>query len=168
MGRDRSWGLARGTFSRPANLIATERAGAQLGSVKKPDPRHSDAARAMIANVALLSGQLDARMTAFETSIAAGGALPPIGLRSTDLQKELAALETLNATARSEAEEEFLKAGDWEAKGILARQAGRDDLAAQATRRAAEHRATGSALRTEVEDTEAALKEFRRILAKRP
>ena len=124
-----------------------------------------DPARASVANFELLSGKLDRLMSDWERAIANGGTGTPTGSRTADVQEQLAAVEKECAEMRSEAETELKVAADWAAKGVMARRAGRDDLDAQAMRRAEEHRAAGVTLQVEVDALDKALDQLRRLAA---
>jgi hypothetical protein len=125
------------------------------------DMRESAARTATTA--ALLSGQVDGLIAAWERTIAsaqAGASGPAGGAPSADpaaalaeLEHQLGAMDRELAELREQADGEARLAGEWQGRAMIAVRDGRDDMARSAVRRQQEHRDAADALDAEVEAT---------------
>jgi len=127
------------------------------------------------ATAALLSGQLDGLLAAWEHSIEAdrvAGHHDPLSLVPTEpteaivtLERELVTLEYEIDLLRGQADAETRRAREWEENAALALREARIDLAKDAARHVEEHRAAAEALTAEVSATTDVADLYRRSLS---
>lgn len=116
--------------------------------------RSNESARDIAKTAALLSGQLDGLMSAWERSISE--TTPDSGMKGainvSELELELTSLEGATAAARTAAEAHSKQADAWDAKARSATHSGQKHLADVAIQRANEHREAGRELRLEADE----------------
>jgi hypothetical protein len=128
-----------------------------------------------LTTAALLSGQLDGLMAAWERTIETEGALvssvdihlpptePEAAIRT--LERELAALEQEVTRLNRQADAESQQVLSWEVRAMLAEREARIELASVASRRVSEHRAAAAALALEAAATTEAADAFRNAIS---
>ena len=136
--------------------------------------KHRSASQA-VTTAALLSGQLDGLMVAWERAIKTDRSVVPTtrpNLAATEptvaiarLERELVTLESEMKRLRTQADDEARRALEWDGRAMLAARDARMDLAKDASRHAEEHRAAAEALAAEVNATGEAADSFRRALS---
>ena len=125
--------------------------------------RSYESAGDIAKTAALLSGQLDGLMSAWERSISE--TTPESGMKGainvSELERELTSLEGATAAARTAAEAHSKQADAWDAKARFATHEGRKDLADVAIQRANEHREAGREFRVEADEMDKVGQELR-------
>ena len=136
--------------------------------------KHRSASQA-VTTTALLSGQLDGLLAAWERSIETERSsvrnTPPdlVPIERTAaiarVERELATLELEMTRLRTQADVEARRALEWDGRAMLAAREARADLAEHASRHAEAHRLAAEALAAEVSATGEAADSFRRALS---
>jgi hypothetical protein len=123
----------------------------------------NESARDIATTAALLSGQLDGLMSAWERSISETTPEPGRtgAINISELERELSSLDAATAAARTAAEAHSKQADAWDAKARVATHDGRKDLADVAIQRANEHREAGRELRIEAGEMDKVGQELR-------